>query len=77
MAKMISESAFLEIAEYCIGGLERTTALRMFEELAIEIKPLIRCKDCAYNGTVDCAMHFGDCQWNKRTDYCSWAKPKG
>jgi len=36
--KMLSEPDFLAIAAACIGGLERTTALRMFRERAVEVE---------------------------------------
>ena len=37
--KMLSEAAFRRIAFYCIGGLERETASRMFRQEAVDAEP--------------------------------------
>ena len=46
-----------------------------------DLVEVIRCKDCRYRKTNDCAMYY-ECNcgeqhtWENNNDYCSWAKRK-
>lgn len=48
----------------------------------VDLPELIRCRDCAKNGTINCAMADGNMDgevvsWNEPDDHCSWAERKG
>lgn len=46
----------------------------------IDAEPVVRCKDCAFRNTEDCAMYYedesDDCpySWCCANDFCSWGK---
>lgn len=49
---------------------------------AADVTEVVRCKDCKYRKTEDCAMYYKcecgkQCSWETDSDYCSMGKRIG
>lgn len=41
---------------------------------AEDFVPIVRCKDCIFRYTDDCAMQYECVSWGNENDYCSWGE---
>ena len=71
--------ALKEILSEC---MREAVSIEDFAErvVAADVVPVVRCKDCKFKSTPDCAMWFecsqcgGQWSWETNNDYCSYGE---
>lgn len=81
ITKFVSNAKTSSFNDYYTTGylVALSVVMEMIEKL--DVKEIVRCKDCEYRKTEDCAMQY-ECEcgaqyfWESDNAFCSWGKRK-